>query len=384
MDTPLRKQAALLGAFTADAASLGFHWLYDPQRIAELADGAPEFRDPDPADYEGVSGYFAHGHKSVGDLTQYGVHLWTALDSLVACDGRWNPYDYQARFCKTFDRGGSFSGYIDKATTGTLDHYVSANKQLMEKALLKVEDVSAADLGYMRTFIAKYGLLHQGKDLIHAVETLFHSFSEDEAVIEKAKTVARYYDKHRQLHTGADDNQIPAFAKVPVVVAALLGDKDLIHAVDDAIRITNNNDEAVTFAIYAARVLEKVMMGTRINDALRVSLSESPDYDGLHHHIERALKCETLNPAELAETFGSSCGVTAAIPLSVAILNQGPDFIDAIRINIEAGGDNAGRGLFIGSVIGAAEGIGGDRGVPLSWIGRLNEAELITDALDQL
>lgn len=384
MDAQLPKQAALLGAFTADAASLGFHWLYDPARICKLSEGSPEFRQPDPADYKGVSGYFAHGDKSAGDLTQYGVHLWIALESLIENEGKWNAFDYQARFCKTFDRGGSFSGYIDSATSGTLDHYYQKNKELMEKSLLQVEDVSATDIGYMRTFIMKYGLIYQGKALIKAVDELFKAFTDDSALVDKAKVVAKYYDKHRELHTGADDNQIPAFAKVPVVVAARLGESDLIPSVDDAVRVTNNNDEAVTYAIYAARVLEKVMLGTQINDALRVSLTESPDYNGLHHNIGKALECDTLDPAKLAELFGASCAVPSAIPLSVAILNQHPDYTDAVRINIEAGGDNAGRGIFIGSIMGAAEGIGGDRGIPLGWIGQLHEVGAITAALDHV
>jgi len=32
-----RIEAALIGAYVADAAALGFHWLYDPERIANLA-----------------------------------------------------------------------------------------------------------------------------------------------------------------------------------------------------------------------------------------------------------------------------------------------------------------------------------------------------------
>ncbi|MEM6885674.1 MAG: ADP-ribosylglycohydrolase family protein [Verrucomicrobiota bacterium] len=384
MDTELRKQAAILGAFTADAASLGYHWLYDSSRIHELAAGTPEFHTPNPDDYDGVSGYFAHGHKSSGDLTHYGVHLWTAIDSLHAHSGKWNSFDYQARFCRTFDRGGSFSGYIDTATSGTLDNYFQSNKELMDKSLLQVEDVSVADLGYMRTFITKYGLIYQGKALIKAIDTLFSSFTDDTAVVEKAKKVAKYYDKHRTLHTGADDNQIPAFSKVPAVVVAELGESKLIPAVDDAVRITNNNDEAVTYAVYAARVLEKVLLGTRINDALRTSLSESPDYNGLHHNIERALESETLKPAQLAETFGATCSVPSAIPLSVAIMNQCPDYTEAIRINIMAGGDSAGRAIFLGSILGAAEGIGGNHGIPLNWISKLTELDAICEAVDLL
>jgi len=96
------------------------------------------------------------------------------------------------------------------------------------------------------------------------------------------------------------------------------------------------------------------------------------------------LECDTLDPSKLAAAFGASCPVASAIPLSVAILNQSPNYTDAIRINIEAGGDSAGRGILIGSILGANEGIGGDRGIPLSWITRLSDIGVITDALDKL
>ena len=45
-----RARAAMMGAAVADAATMGFHWLYDQERIAELAGDAPEFRAPNAAD----------------------------------------------------------------------------------------------------------------------------------------------------------------------------------------------------------------------------------------------------------------------------------------------------------------------------------------------
>ena len=67
-DIEKRIKGAVWGALVADAASLGLHWLYDQKRIREVAPESPEFRSPNPADYEGVTGYYAHGRKQVGDL----------------------------------------------------------------------------------------------------------------------------------------------------------------------------------------------------------------------------------------------------------------------------------------------------------------------------
>jgi len=37
LSTIERKKGAIIGAAVADAASLGFHWLYDQERIKSLA-----------------------------------------------------------------------------------------------------------------------------------------------------------------------------------------------------------------------------------------------------------------------------------------------------------------------------------------------------------
>jgi len=115
-----RIEAALIGAYVADAAALGFHWLYDPDRIAELADNEPAFRSPDPADFEGFKGVFVHPGKVVGDVSQYGAQLRVAVQSMIAMGGSFDVADFQDRFAKTFGPGGSWVGYIDKATKGTL------------------------------------------------------------------------------------------------------------------------------------------------------------------------------------------------------------------------------------------------------------------------
>jgi len=120
--------AGLMGGYVADAAALGFHWLYDPDRIAELAGDAPAFREPNAAafrepnaaDFEGFKGVFVHPNKRAGDISQYGTQLRVAIQSMIATDGRFDITDFQDRFAATFGPGGSWVGYMDKATKGTL------------------------------------------------------------------------------------------------------------------------------------------------------------------------------------------------------------------------------------------------------------------------
>jgi len=65
--------AAILGALIADSASLGLHWLYDPERIAQIEKTKGlVFLRPDANDYAKTKGYFAHGNKVAGDSSGYG------------------------------------------------------------------------------------------------------------------------------------------------------------------------------------------------------------------------------------------------------------------------------------------------------------------------
>ncbi|QOJ24807.1 MAG: ADP-ribosylglycohydrolase family protein [Gammaproteobacteria bacterium] len=112
--------AAILGALVADAAALGLHWLYDPERIAhiEKAKGLV-FLQPDADDYAGVSGYFAHGQKTAGDSSAYG-ELCLLMLQHFAQHGQFDRVAYQTEYRSYFGPGGAYVGYVDSPTRQTL------------------------------------------------------------------------------------------------------------------------------------------------------------------------------------------------------------------------------------------------------------------------
>ncbi|MGB3279501.1 MAG: hypothetical protein WBA92_09945, partial [Pseudorhodobacter sp.] len=99
--------ACLMGALVADAAALGLHWIYDPDRIATLADarGRAAFTPLNPAHFDGVPAYFAHGLRSPGALTQYGEALHLAIQSLIVSNGRFDETAYQQAYAAHFGPG---------------------------------------------------------------------------------------------------------------------------------------------------------------------------------------------------------------------------------------------------------------------------------------
>ncbi|SDQ22158.1 ADP-ribosylglycohydrolase family protein [Pseudovibrio sp. Tun.PSC04-5.I4] len=119
------KAHSLLGAFVADAAALGLHWLYDVDRIHHVTqehDGSAAFVPINPAYFEGVPAYFAHANRQNGQFTQYGENLHLALKSLLAHDKQLDMAEFQKEFTTHFGAGGTYNGYIDRPTRGTLEN----------------------------------------------------------------------------------------------------------------------------------------------------------------------------------------------------------------------------------------------------------------------
>ncbi|MBL79595.1 MAG: hypothetical protein CMH70_06145 [Nitrosomonadaceae bacterium] len=114
------KIAAILGALIADSATLGLHWIYDPNRIAEIEKlKGLVFLQPDASHYEGVKGYFAHSAKNSGESTGYGEVCLLMLQHLVKY-GEFRRTEYQTDFREHFGLGGTYVGYVDSPTRMTL------------------------------------------------------------------------------------------------------------------------------------------------------------------------------------------------------------------------------------------------------------------------
>lgn len=112
--------AAILGALIADSASLGLHWLYDPERIAQIEKTKGlVFLQPDANDYAETKGYFAHDSKAAGDSSGYGELCLLMLRHFAQHD-QFDRVAYQTEYRHHFGPGGAYTGYVDSPTRQTL------------------------------------------------------------------------------------------------------------------------------------------------------------------------------------------------------------------------------------------------------------------------
>jgi ADP-ribosylglycohydrolase len=108
-----KQRAAVMGAFAADALSLGGHWVYNTRVIDKKFGRVEGYHDP-------LTSY--HKGKKAGDFTHYGDQTLVLLESIAGGSG----YDTQ-RFARAWQAFfADYSGYFDQATKATLENMQGA------------------------------------------------------------------------------------------------------------------------------------------------------------------------------------------------------------------------------------------------------------------
>lgn len=294
----------LLGALVADAACLGVHWIYEPERIAEIAarqGGQCAFTPVNPANYEGVQGYFAHGARRSGMLTQYGEVLKLAIQSMNANGGAFEVAAYQAAFVTHFGPGGTYQGYIDQPTRAALDNIAAERNP-----------------------------------------------------------------------SGIDDDQNPAVALLPAILAEYHGKTNLPEMIVRSMQVTSVNDVASAYSAAFADVLSRVMQNEPLSEALKAGAVSADE--AIKTDLLGALSTADDNSTEYAGLMGRACHLPTAGPIIFHILKHSDSYRDAVERNILAGGDSAGRSILLGAIMGRVHGIATQTGIPLSWTLQLDDA----------
>jgi hypothetical protein len=81
---------------------------------------------------------------------------------------------------------------------------------------------------------------------------------------------------------GANDTQANAIAHMPAVVARYAGSPDVLDRVAALVRVTQNTDQAVAFGLGAARILEKVILGSSGPEAVKAAARDMADPQRKH------------------------------------------------------------------------------------------------------
>lgn len=381
-----RKRNAIIGAAVADAASLGFHWLYDQQRIGDLEPVAPEFRAHSLADYTDVPGYFAHAARANGDFSQYGEQMMVMLRSLVANNGSYSKSRYETAFVDCFGYGGSYIGYIDHPTRDTLNNIATAEA----KALACAEEIPFdGDDALKHKLITKVlanvkraaTLQLTETELQNSVENAVRLTDNHDHLVVHALKILRQISSISGYH-GTNDRQLPALSKLPPLLGAYADSDELEKIIRSAVRVTHDNDFSVDVAQAAAQMLDGTIMTGDIPASLSAAKANSSPEIALFFTMAED-EINQTTPAATAK-WGMACELKLGMPGIIHNLSVTNSYTDAIRQNIYSGGDSCGRSILIGAIAGAYYGVGGDMGIPQPWIDRLNSEKSLLALVDSL
>lgn len=166
------QKAAVVGAFAADALSLGVHWVYNTGVIDKKIGRVERYYDP-------LTSY--HKGKKAGDFTHYGDQMLVLMESLSAENGF--DADRFAEQWQNFFSG--YGGYFDQATKATLEN-MDAGKGFTESG---ADSDDLAGAARMAPLISVYGdnLVNLVKSA-RAQTAITHT---DERVIQSADFFAR-------------------------------------------------------------------------------------------------------------------------------------------------------------------------------------------------
>jgi ADP-ribosylglycohydrolase len=200
---------------------------------------------------------------------------------------------------------------------------------------------------------------------------------------------------------GADDSQANCFARLVPVTILYAGSAQREAKVEEAIRVTQNNPTAVKFGLCGSGILNSVLLGKTIGEALADAKANADDE--LRDAFTRAetvargqnlsdflgeLSKEMMKGQEDSPSYtlkARSCALPGSFIAPVRLLSavDGPPgdlaFQEAVRANILAAGDTCSRALLLGAIMAAAAG-----SVPHSWVAKCKFAAKVEAAAQDL
>lgn len=387
------------GGLVADAAAMGFHWMYDQGTIAKLGGDAPEFYDPSSSSSSykrnaELESTFVHHGKVPGDMTQYGEQLLVMIRALAKNDGKLIQTEYEKEFKSFFGPGGPWVGYIDRPTGRVLYNLEKRNRDAYEAArsfdngLTESEkDVLDDEVRVSFKFYDDTKSVEENLDILDGWVLRKSDYKRD---AEKDRMRVEYCrnmfftvrDCEKQLCGDIGDDQFPAIAKLPPIVALYYKDKSYNEMVELAVRVTNNNDKAVSYAKVYADML-KTAIETKDKDAI-IAVAKTSANREIKEATEAALSMHEKPHTEVGKFFGPSCHLPYGLPQTIHLISNCKSYVDGVRMNISVGGDNAGRSIMVGAILAALYGTDTANGVPQAWIDKLTKRQEITELLGKL
>ncbi|KAJ0406515.1 hypothetical protein P43SY_001446 [Pythium insidiosum] len=166
-------------------------------------------------------------------------------------------------------------------------------------------------------------------------------------------------------HCAVKCRSIDVLSMIPVIVALYAGTESLFTKVDEVVKVFYAGHRVRDAALVAAFVLEQIILGASVLQAMRMSIRTERLTVKQRKVIFKAFTKSELPSYEAIQKFGnkgSLPGGFCAVLQPLFVLN---DYATAVRENIIGGGRTCRRAMFIGACFGAQDGL---EAIPEEWV----------------
>ena len=295
MNDLTNKQSGLLfGSYCADALSLGVHWIYDANELAQKHGRITHYKAP------GTDSY--HPHKQAGDQGHVGDQALCLLNFLLK-EKIWDPSGFMDDWLGMWP---DYNDYVDGATKTTL---------------------------------------------------------------------ANIQNQTDKTQGGSNSVEIAGPARIAPLIVFLSNSSEnkVVKAAVEQTLLTHRSKEAEESAIFLAKAGYRLMHGANLLDTLNET---APAWAR-----EKADGVLSENSVDAISKLGPACSISSALPSVLYLaLKYEDDIENALTENAMAGGDNCARGLVLGMLLGAANGM---TSIPNHWVENLKARTDLVDFLNQ-
>ncbi|TNM98079.1 hypothetical protein fugu_014325 [Takifugu bimaculatus] len=293
------------------------HWIYDLQKLHVILaqDPNPEFRA------ESANPFY---RRQTGQQSCYGDQAFVLLESLSECGGL-NVEDLTQRTLRFFGPGSEYD--------------TPFNNPYREK-------------GGPRPQLPVEGPWRQAS----------------------LKSFLKNIDAGKEETGCVDDCQMDGITKLAPVVAFYAGKPEMLEKVEDAVRVTQNNDACVAETLAAARFLEHFILNGPDPTAMESVLEQLRDPNRKQpQDLDKAVIGIQL---QLPSVIGVFPGLPGAFQAALYGVLTAHNYVEAVRDTMSCGGCTCSRGSFIGACLGAQVGL---EGIPASWTSRTLRYESVLE-----
>jgi len=179
-------------------------------------------------------------------------------------------------------------------------------------------------------------------------------------------------DKFKDSDTliGADNQELGGIARsLPVFIEGEISEQDFL----DLVHLTHNGEIVDQTAEFTYNVIQDILAGMDYKKALE-------DHQDINQFIKNNFeKIGTKEQiVENADQRGQSCPIEKGLPIVLDVLWNADNLLEALTLNVMAGGDTSARAMVIAAIMTADEGFDS---IPQKLIDGFNKSQAVEELL---